>query len=481
MVTTGGRETSCSSVSGVSNRPSSTSDSATRLTVWPSSVGDQFGGVGVDHVGDLVHLALAHQQLDDVHAAFRHAVGEFLDRDRLGQHDFARQALLLLHDALEALGAAAEGRDGARALLAVAGGGAGDGQAAARFHFAAARRLDGGDGQLRLHRGAAQAERPGCSERTRRERPGFAGGGRGRRRRGGSRGTRRVEDDLLRAAGVAGRRQGQAVVGLGRTGSGARRRRGQAAARFVLGPALGFEITREAGLFFLLAGFGGVAFGAFAVFALAAGAGVGLLALAVFLFTDAGVVQRPGAGVALVIGQRAQDDAGLRARRGRLDRRPGGRAGGRRRARGGRRGPGGRRGCRPGGGRGRGRGRGGRRLRRFMGAALHLFDDDGLGAAMREALAHDALFDGALQRQRLARLHGQGLVAGIVRIVHIAHASQGSRPFEPSALKPCSKASFIVKSCPSRGASASPSPRYNASRRAEARKTFAAAPSPSAA
>ena len=122
MVTTGGRETRFSSASGVSNRPSSTSDSATRLTVWPISVGDQLGGVGVDHVGDLVHLALAHQQLDDVDAAFRHAVGEFLDGDRLGQDDFARQALLLLHDALEALGAAAEGGDGARALLAVAGG-----------------------------------------------------------------------------------------------------------------------------------------------------------------------------------------------------------------------------------------------------------------------------------------------------------------------------------------------------------------------
>ncbi len=37
IVTTGGRASRWSSLSGLSNRPSSTSDSATRLTVWPSS------------------------------------------------------------------------------------------------------------------------------------------------------------------------------------------------------------------------------------------------------------------------------------------------------------------------------------------------------------------------------------------------------------------------------------------------------------
>ena len=36
---------------------SSTSDLATRLTVWPNSPAISFRGVGVDHVGDLVHLA----------------------------------------------------------------------------------------------------------------------------------------------------------------------------------------------------------------------------------------------------------------------------------------------------------------------------------------------------------------------------------------------------------------------------------------
>ena len=53
---------------------------------------DQLGGVGVDHVVDLVHLALPHQQLDDIDGALAHAVGEFLNGDRFGNdhlaHDF---------------------------------------------------------------------------------------------------------------------------------------------------------------------------------------------------------------------------------------------------------------------------------------------------------------------------------------------------------------------------------------------------------
>ena len=47
-------------------------------------LGDELGGIGVDHVGDLVHLAVSHQELDDVDAALGHAVGEFLDGDDLG-------------------------------------------------------------------------------------------------------------------------------------------------------------------------------------------------------------------------------------------------------------------------------------------------------------------------------------------------------------------------------------------------------------
>ncbi len=104
-------------------------------------LGDELGRVGVERVGQGDHAALTHQQLDDVDGALGHAVGEFLDGDRLGQHDFARDLVLRLLRAvaLEALGAAAERRDRTRALF-LARGGAGDGETAAIALFAAARR-----------------------------------------------------------------------------------------------------------------------------------------------------------------------------------------------------------------------------------------------------------------------------------------------------------------------------------------------------
>jgi hypothetical protein len=75
--------------------------------------GDQLRGVGVDHIGDLVHRALLHQQADDVDRALRHAVGEFLNRDRFRNRHFADELFLRLVGsmALEALGAAAERSD----------------------------------------------------------------------------------------------------------------------------------------------------------------------------------------------------------------------------------------------------------------------------------------------------------------------------------------------------------------------------------
>ena len=39
---------------------------------------DQLGRVGVDHVVDLQHLPLFHQELDDVDSALRHAVARVL-------------------------------------------------------------------------------------------------------------------------------------------------------------------------------------------------------------------------------------------------------------------------------------------------------------------------------------------------------------------------------------------------------------------
>ncbi len=81
--------------------------------------GNELGGIRVDHVGDLAHLALAHQQLDHVDTALGHAVRQFLDRDRLGQHDFAGELFLLIAgaEALEALHAPAERGDRAGALV----------------------------------------------------------------------------------------------------------------------------------------------------------------------------------------------------------------------------------------------------------------------------------------------------------------------------------------------------------------------------
>ena len=65
-------------------------------------LGNQLGGIGVDHVGDLAHLAVAHQELDDVDAALGHAVGELLDGDDLGNDDLALDLGLRLRVRLSA-------------------------------------------------------------------------------------------------------------------------------------------------------------------------------------------------------------------------------------------------------------------------------------------------------------------------------------------------------------------------------------------
>ena len=59
-------------------------------------LGDELGGVGVDHVVDRHHLALLHQELDDVDRALGHAVGEFLDGDRLRDRHLADELFLRL-------------------------------------------------------------------------------------------------------------------------------------------------------------------------------------------------------------------------------------------------------------------------------------------------------------------------------------------------------------------------------------------------
>jgi hypothetical protein len=103
-------------------------------------LGDELGGVGVEHVGQRHHAALAHQELDHVDSPLGHAAGKLLDRDRLGQYDLAGDFLFLILPAvtLQPLGAATERGDRARALL-FARGRAGDGKPAAVALLAAAR------------------------------------------------------------------------------------------------------------------------------------------------------------------------------------------------------------------------------------------------------------------------------------------------------------------------------------------------------
>ena len=75
--------------------------------------GDDLRGVGVEHVGDLDELAILHEEPDHVDGALRHAVGELLHGDRLGDHDVARD-LLLRRRGSHAPGAAASRACGAR-------------------------------------------------------------------------------------------------------------------------------------------------------------------------------------------------------------------------------------------------------------------------------------------------------------------------------------------------------------------------------
>src|SRR5579859_2870409 len=65
--------------------------------------GHQLGGVVVDNVVDLQHHALTHQELDDFDAANGHPVGEFADRDDIGDDDLTGRAGLLLSAALALL------------------------------------------------------------------------------------------------------------------------------------------------------------------------------------------------------------------------------------------------------------------------------------------------------------------------------------------------------------------------------------------
>jgi len=81
-------------------------------------LGDQLRGVGIDHVGDLVHRALLHQQPDDIDGALGHAIGEFLDVDGFRDNHFANQLFLRLVSTDVPSGAGCGGRNDAIERLA---------------------------------------------------------------------------------------------------------------------------------------------------------------------------------------------------------------------------------------------------------------------------------------------------------------------------------------------------------------------------
>src|SRR5438105_4145851 len=96
----------------------------------PELADDELGSVGVDDLVDCRHDTHAHQRLDDIGAALGHAVGQFLDRDRLRDRNVAHdlERLLLMHAHPLALAGAAHRGEAAHALAGVLVESAGDGQ-----------------------------------------------------------------------------------------------------------------------------------------------------------------------------------------------------------------------------------------------------------------------------------------------------------------------------------------------------------------
>jgi hypothetical protein len=420
-------------------------------------LGDQLRGIGFDHVGDRRHLALFHQELDDVNRAFGHAVGELLNGDRLRQHDFARKLLLRLLEAVpfQALGAAPESGDRARALF-LARRRAGDRQAAAIALFAAAGRPRRQDDFGWLHHHAWAADHP--------PRLFFLDDRRASARRsgGGGHGRRRGRDGTCRLARHRHR---------GRRGRFAA---SKAPARFVFGLAFEIGVLGATQFFVALARLGGFALDALARLALGAKLRLGFLPATILVFARAGADKRVGARLALFFGQCMQDDAGLWRRRRLRGRRLAGRAT-RRDGRGWR----GRRGRRT---QDDGRDRRGLADGRLTGARdaplHHFFDDDRFASAMRKALADHPLFDRTLQMQGLRGGRAQSLFTSIVRIGHASFQVPGLCPSVGSASTDGSPPSSVMAAM---GGLPAPFDRYWARRRTLYRNAALASPAPSAA
>ena len=89
MVTTGGRALSVSGASTSLGRVDVDVALADALDAVAELGDQQLGGVLVDGLGERDRRAHLEQRLDEVGAALGHAVGELLDRDRLGDDDVA--------------------------------------------------------------------------------------------------------------------------------------------------------------------------------------------------------------------------------------------------------------------------------------------------------------------------------------------------------------------------------------------------------
>src|SRR5208282_3534505 len=111
-------------------------------------------GIGVDRIGDLGHVTLLHQDAHHVDRSLGHAVGQFLDRDRLGDRHLAGDLFLGLAVAVTADTLDAAAKRCNRAFTHFVGGKGGhDGQPAAALFTAATWRL----GRRRRPRGCAAA------------------------------------------------------------------------------------------------------------------------------------------------------------------------------------------------------------------------------------------------------------------------------------------------------------------------------------
>src|SRR5215471_13825772 len=307
-------------------------------------------------------MALLHQQLDHVDAALGHAVGELLDGDGFRNGDLAHELFFRLVGGVRLQPLDAAAEGRDRALALLVG----------------AQRGHDREPSAVFLRAAARRFRRRCRPRR---------------------------------AGTAACARGLVLVGLERRPRAGPCRRNavlaEAFLRLLLGLELGLEVVFAALLFVGFARLGG----------LALGADKRLLFrnLALLGFAQARVVERVHARLLLFLGEAAQHHTARRL------------AGGGGSGRGGRRGRR-RRGGLGGGGalgsRRRRRGRVGLRSRRH--AAFHLLDDDRLGAAVAETLAHDALLDPApFEGQGLARAHAELLFASLFR--RFSHSNLNSR------------------------------------------------------